>query len=50
MSEPKGGGRRDEEVTGAGVHWYLTTKCAKTTKDSTALALLPLRSLRCSIS
>ena len=32
---------------GTGVHWYLTAKGAKTAKDSTALALRPLR---CSIS
>ena len=38
----RGGGGRVEEVSGAGVHWYLTAKGAKTAKDSTALALRPL--------
>ena len=46
----RGGGRRAEEGMGAGVHWHLTAKGAKTAKDPTALALRPLRSLRCSIS
>ena len=44
------GGRRAGEGMGAGVHWYLTAKGAKTAKNPTALALRPLRSLRCSIS
>ena len=39
--EARGGGRRAEEGTGAGVHWYLTAKDAKTAKDFTAMALRP---------
>ena len=44
------GGRRTEERRGTGGYWYLTAKSAKFAKDPTALALRPLRSLRCSIS
>jgi len=40
-SEVERCGGRAEEGRGAGVHWYLIAKGAKTAKDSTAMALRP---------